>query len=195
MACKPIAMVTNPTAPCRERLAQVSQNSAIWPRPAAVPAIPGPRCDGDDVIGLQRMLHAQQKTETENAEHASLLVSQASAASSAGARPVCRKNRSLIVRVFAVKQASRSRLSSAVEQWFCKPKVGGSIPSAGTTPLNRKKSRRRRAVLRLTLAGFYQPPREPIARSRIKINQVVPAVTPAPVAGFENPVAPRGVFF
>lgn len=56
-------------------IGQVSQNSAIWPRPAAVPAIPGPRCDGDDVIGLQRMLHAQQKTETENAEHASPLVS------------------------------------------------------------------------------------------------------------------------
>ncbi len=24
------------------------------------------------------------------------------------------------------------RVSSAVEQWFCKPKVGGSIPSPGT---------------------------------------------------------------
>ena len=195
MACKPIAMVTSPTAPCRERLAQVSQNSAIWPRPAAVPAIPGPRCDGDDVIGLQRMLHAQQKTETENAEHASLLVSQASAASSAGARPVCRKNRSLIVRVFAVKQASRSRLSSAVEQWFCKPKVGGSIPSAGTTPLNRKKAGGAGLSSASHLPDFISRPREPIARSRIKINQVVPAVTPAPVAGFENPVAPRGVFF
>jgi hypothetical protein len=31
------------------------------------------RGDGGDVIGLQRMLHAQQKTETENAEHASRL--------------------------------------------------------------------------------------------------------------------------
>jgi hypothetical protein len=29
----------------------------------------------------------------------------------------------------------RRRLSSAVEQRFCKPKVGGSIPSAGTTDL------------------------------------------------------------
>ena len=41
-------------------------------------------------------------------------------------------NRSLIVKVFTAKQAASSRLSSAVEQWFCKPKVGGSIPSAGT---------------------------------------------------------------
>ena len=31
----------------------------------------------------------------------------------------------------------RGRLSSAVEQRFCKPKVGGSIPSAGTLPANR----------------------------------------------------------
>lgn len=30
----------------------------------------------------------------------------------------------------------RRRLSSAVEQRFCKPKVGGSIPSAGTTVYN-----------------------------------------------------------
>src|SRR3954471_19112561 len=29
----------------------------------------------------------------------------------------------------------RRRLSSAIEQRFCKPKVGGSIPSAGTTDL------------------------------------------------------------
>ena len=30
----------------------------------------------------------------------------------------------------------RRRLSSAVEQRFCKPKVGGSIPSAGTSNFN-----------------------------------------------------------
>src|SRR3954468_24946506 len=32
----------------------------------------------------------------------------------------------------SLRIASARRLSSAVEQRFCKPKVGGSIPSAGT---------------------------------------------------------------
>ena len=32
-----------------------------------------------------------------------------------------------------LENADKRRLSSAVEQRFCKPKVGGSIPSAGTT--------------------------------------------------------------
>src|SRR6185312_14022896 len=31
-----------------------------------------------------------------------------------------------------VRKAPRRRVSSAVEQRFCKPKVGGSIPSPGT---------------------------------------------------------------
>ena len=34
----------------------------------------------------------------------------------------------------ALWRAGSSRFSSAVEQRFCKPKVGGSIPSTGTIP-------------------------------------------------------------
>jgi hypothetical protein len=52
---------------------------------------------------------------------------------SQGAHCAGQQIRALIVAALAAKQASLSRLSSAVEQRFCKPKVGGSIPSAGTS--------------------------------------------------------------
>jgi hypothetical protein len=36
----------------------------------------------------------------------------------------------------SLRIASARRISSAVEQRFCKPKVGGSIPSSGTNDIN-----------------------------------------------------------
>jgi mannose-6-phosphate isomerase-like protein (cupin superfamily) len=45
--------------------------------------------DGGDVIGLERMLHAQQQAETQNSEHACLTVIASEAAQSIEKRPDC----------------------------------------------------------------------------------------------------------
>ena len=53
----------------------------------------------------------------------------------------------------AITPAAGRRVSSAVEQRFCKPKVGGSIPSPGTTPRHDQLRRIRR---RLRTGGRFQ---------------------------------------
>jgi hypothetical protein len=69
-------------------------------------------------------------------------------------RPACRPERALVA-------TPGSRVSSAVEQWFCKPEVGGSIPSPGTTFPGSDTSRYRRsnrhpARPSEALCGFYR---------------------------------------
>jgi len=80
----------------------------------------------------------------------------------------------------------RGRLSALLAQPHCR--LNSVIPSAGTTPLTGKSQPARhppRPIGRvLSSAGRNQS-----SRAALRINRVVPAVLPAPAAGFENPVA------